>query len=79
MDYLHELWRRVALRRGRKEDDMRAMIFCTQDNMHPYECGGRGKCPHCDERVVPGIHNPMRCAWCDSNYSEGTAAGGEQA
>jgi len=32
-------------------------------NLHPYECGGEGKCLHCD-RLVTYDHLPHECALC---------------
>lgn len=43
---------------------MSALIFDTASNFHPYECDGKGKCPHCDLRLEPG-HDPTLCALCD--------------
>jgi hypothetical protein len=36
---------------------------CTSDDMHPYECNGRGKCIHCD-KVEDEEHNTKTCELC---------------
>lgn len=39
------------------------VFVCTSESMHPYECGGAGKCRHCDARE-DGQHIPWKCAFC---------------
>ncbi len=31
---------------------MSVVYYDTSDNFHPYECDGKGKCRHCDRRVI---------------------------
>ena len=46
-------------------------------NVHPYQCDGPGKCPHCDRRVIVATgdegtshyaHHPNDCGLCDPDY-----------
>ena len=38
-------------------------IICDASSMHPYQCDGPGKCPHCDRRRLKD-HNPKTCFLC---------------
>ena len=53
------------------------VIFDPSSNLHPYECGGMGKCEHCDRRIIEHTfgertthltghyaHHPAECALC---------------
>lgn len=42
--------------------------ICSPDDMHPYNCLGKGRCIHCDRRRFKG-HVPSRCALCNDTKS----------
>ena len=44
-------------------------FICTSQDMHPYECDGKGKCPHCDRKTTP-YHKVGRCAFCIEDANE---------
>lgn len=46
---------------------MQIIDICFSEDMHPYNCGGAGKCRHCD-REKDDEHNPEKCALCDPDY-----------
>ena len=41
-------------------------VICAPDDLHTYDCGGKGKCIHCD-RVNSESHDPLRCRLCDDD------------
>lgn len=47
--------------------------LCTSENMHPYECDGKGKCRHCDRAHVGG-HRPSECAFCEEDCLAGNVS-----
>lgn len=62
---------------------MTPVFFDPSSNLHPYECGGMGKCEHCDRRIIEHTfgertthltghyaHHPAECALCDPDYDE---------
>lgn len=40
-----------------------AVFVCGSGDFHPYECGGPGKCIHCDGTRTER-HNPDECWLC---------------
>lgn len=44
-------------------DEMVPGAICGGDGMHPYNCGGPGRCIHCSRRKFKG-HNPADCWLC---------------
>lgn len=56
------------------------LIVDDTSNFHPYECGGKGNCKHCDRRIIYDrdkdgelvcMHHPSDCALCDPGYDGG--------
>jgi ferredoxin len=41
----------------------------TTDDLHPYECGGKGHCVHCDRKHTEA-HDPDDCALCDDGWGD---------
>jgi len=41
--------------------------FDGSENLHPYECWGKGRCRHCDRRRTDK-HDPATCELCDPEY-----------
>lgn len=54
-----------------RERSRRMVLLDPAENLHPYECDGRGRCVHCDRRVEVG-HDPETCALC--NYDGWSAS-----
>jgi len=51
--------KRLTIRRTRKPE----AYLCFADDMHPYNCLGKGKCIHCDKKTTQ-YHNPLKCVLC---------------
>lgn len=53
----------------KRVDERPTVIFCSAENMHPYNCFGAGKCIHCDRKSTPR-HRIKKCALCNWDTSD---------